>query len=59
MSKTRRNQAGYRPRNGQGKGDAPRNMGPKFRENYEEIDWHRDPAPCATNPPTPSAKPTK
>lgn len=22
-----------------GKGDAPRNMGPKFKKNYDEIDW--------------------
>ena len=24
-----------------GKGDDPRNLGPRFRENYPEIDWHR------------------
>jgi len=30
-----------------GKGSAPRNMGPKFRENFEAINWK----------PTPTVKP--
>ena len=25
-----------------GKGDAPRNLGPNFRENYDGINWHRE-----------------
>jgi len=25
-----------------GKGDAPRNVGKKFRDNYDDINWHRD-----------------
>jgi hypothetical protein len=25
-----------------GKGSDPRNVGPKFKKNYQEIDWHRD-----------------
>ena len=37
MSKTRRNQAGYRPKSGHGKGDFPRNLGQKFRDNYDDI----------------------
>ena len=24
-----------------GKGDTPRNLGPKFRENYDAINWQR------------------
>jgi len=50
MSKTYRNQAGYRRRPAQGKGDAPRNLGPEFRDNYEDIDWGREKT---------GAKPTK
>lgn len=26
---------------GAGKGDRPRNIGQRFAENYEQIDWHR------------------
>lgn len=25
-----------------GKGDKPRNVGPKFKENYDSINWHRN-----------------
>lgn len=27
---------------GAGKGDAPRNVGPAFSRNFDEIDWRRD-----------------
>lgn len=27
---------------GSGKGDTPRNLGPKFRENFDAIDWGRN-----------------
>jgi len=26
-----------------GKGDSPRNVGPKFKENYDSIDWRKKP----------------
>ena len=32
---------------GAGKGDSPRNLGPKFRENYDLIDWQREVDPVA------------
>jgi hypothetical protein len=28
-----------------GKGDTPRNVGPKFKANFSDIDWQRDDAP--------------
>ena len=50
MGKTRRNQAGYRPKSGVGKGDSPRNMGPKFRENYDSIFRKPKPQPKPPKP---------
>jgi hypothetical protein len=41
-----------------GKGDKPRNVGPKFRQNFSEIDWHRD-NNTAANTPLEERTPTK